>query len=127
MFLHFYTTGMRVSRDTYIFERKRRIKRFYFLWKTRCEEDRADQDPIFPDLNRKCLLFWYENLAEKLAQVPVWLSEPPRGTAQIKCPTTSDKLWDAGVFLETSMNKKLLQKDELYQMAQSQLPKQNGI
>lgn len=70
------------------------------------------------------MLFWYESLAEKLAQVPVWLSEPPLGTAQMKCPITSDKLWNAGGFLETSMNKKLLQKNELYQMAQSQLPRQ---
>lgn len=78
----------------YIFKRKNQA--LYFLWKTRCGEDRSDQDPIFPDLNSKCLLFWYESLTEKLAQVPLWLSEPPLGTAQIKCPSTSDKLWNAG-------------------------------
>lgn len=88
--------------ELYILKEKNQA--LYFLWKTRCKEDRSNQDPIFPDLNGKCLLFWFESLAETLAQVPVWLSEPPLGTAQIKCPVTSDKLWNAGIFLETSMN-----------------------
>lgn len=125
MFQHFCTTGVRVSGDIY-FLKEEKNQALYFLWKTRCEEDRSNQDPISPGLNSKCLLFWYVSLAEKLAQVPVWLSEPLLGIAQIKCPTTSDKFWNAGVFLETSMKKKLLQKDELYQMAQSKLPGQNG-
>lgn len=111
----------------YIFKRKRRIKHFIFCGK----QDKRKIDPtkilFFLTENSKCLLFWYESVAEKVAQVPVWLSEPPLGTAQIKCPTASDMLWDVGVFSETSMSKKLLQKDELYHTAQPQLPRQNRI
>lgn len=73
------------------------------------------------------MLFWYESVAEKVAQVPVGLPEPPLGTAQIKCPTASDMLWDVGAFSETSKSKKLIQKDEQYHTAQSQLPRQNRI